>query len=73
LNLQSIAAVVIGGTSLLGGVGGIPGTVLGSALLATLSNGLVHFNVESAWQEVVTGGVIVAAVLVDQLRRRRRH
>jgi ribose/xylose/arabinose/galactoside ABC-type transport system permease subunit len=73
LNLQSIAAVVIGGTSLFGGVGGIPGTVLGSALLATLSNGLVHFNVQSAWQEVVTGGVIVAAVLLDQLRRRRRH
>ncbi len=72
LNLQSIASVVIGGTSLFGGVGGVAGTALGTALITTLSNGLVHFNVQSAWQEVVTGGVIVAAVFVDQLRRRRR-
>jgi ribose transport system permease protein len=71
-NLRSIAAVVIGGTSLFGGVGGVAGTAIGAALMATLANGLVHFNVQSAWQEVVTGTVIVAAVLIDQLRARRR-
>jgi ribose transport system permease protein len=71
-NLKSIAAVVIGGTSLLGGVGGIGGTVLGAALMAMLANGLVHLRVASAWQEIATGVVIVLAVLFDQLRRRRR-
>jgi len=71
-NLRSIAAVVIGGTSLFGGVGGVTGTALGAALIATLANGLVHFNVQSAWQEVITGLVIVAAVLIDQFRVRRR-
>jgi ribose transport system permease protein len=73
LNLRSIAAVVIGGTSLFGGVGGVAGTLLGTALIATLSNGLVQLNVPSAWQEVVTGAVIVAAVLFDRLRARRRE
>lgn len=72
LNLQTIAAVVIGGTSLFGGVGGVGGSVLGAAFIATLANGMVQFNIQSAWQEVVTGTVIVAAVLLDQLRRRRR-
>ncbi len=72
LNLQTIAAVVIGGTSLFGGVGGVGGTVIGAAFIATLANGMVQFNVQSAWQEIVTGTVIVAAVLLDQLRRRRR-
>lgn len=73
LNLQSIAAVVIGGTSLFGGVGGVSGTFIGTALIVTLANGLVQLNVPSAWQEVVTGGVIVAAVLFDRLRTRLRE
>lgn len=73
LNLLGIAAVVIGGTSLFGGVGGVIGTLLGTALIATLQNGLVQLNVASAWQEVVTGVVIVLAVLADRLRARARE
>jgi ribose transport system permease protein len=72
LNIQTIAAVVIGGTSLFGGVGGVGGTVIGAAFIATLANGMVQFNIQSAWQEIVTGAVIVAAVILDQLRRRGR-
>jgi ribose transport system permease protein len=72
INLRTIASVVIGGTSLFGGVGGVGGSALGAALIATLANGMVHFNIQSAWQEVVTGIVIVGAVLLDQLRLRGR-
>jgi ribose transport system permease protein len=72
INLRTIASVVIGGTSLFGGVGGVGGSALGAALIATLANGMVHFNIQSAWQEVVTGVVIVGAVLLDQLRLRGR-
>ncbi len=73
INLRTIASVVIGGTSLFGGVGGVGGSALGAALIATLANGMVHFNIQSAWQEVVTGIVIVGAVLLDQLRLRGRN
>jgi ribose transport system permease protein len=68
--LDSIAAVVIGGTSLFGGEGSIPGTVLGSLIIAVIQFGLIFINVEPFWQFVAVGSVIVLAVLVDQSRQR---
>jgi ribose transport system permease protein len=64
--LDSIAAVVIGGTSLSGGRGSIFGTVLGCLIIGVLNNGLFLLNVSPFWQQVVKGVVIVVAVAVDR-------
>lgn len=64
--LDSIAAVVIGGTSLSGGRGSIMGTVLGAIIIGVLNNGLVLLNVSPFWQQVVKGGVILLAVIIDK-------
>ncbi|WP_051389308.1 ABC transporter permease [Arthrobacter sp. 35W] len=68
-NLNVIAAVVIGGTSLFGGVGTIFGTVVGLFIPAVLQNGFVIVGVQPFWQQVAVGAVLVAAVYVDQRRR----
>jgi ribose transport system permease protein len=68
--LDVIAAVVVGGTSLFGGRGTIIGTIIGSMLIAVLRNGLNLMNVGSYIQQVVVGVVILLAVLMDQLRQR---
>jgi ribose transport system permease protein len=68
--LDAIAAVVIGGASLSGGVGRASGTLVGALILAVIRNGLNILNVSSFWQQVVIGLVIAAAVLVDVLRRK---
>ena len=68
--LDVIAAVVVGGTSLTGGRGSIAGTFLGAMLIAVLRNGLNMMNVGSYVQQVVVGMVILLAVMLDQLRRR---
>lgn len=65
--LDAIAAVVIGGTSLSGGKGSIWGTVLGAVIIGVLNNGLVLLNVSPFWQQVVKGGVILLAVIIDRL------
>jgi ribose transport system permease protein len=70
LELQAIAAVVIGGTSLQGGRGSIVGTVIGSLIVAVLTNGLRVIAVPQEWQSVVVGCVILVAVYLDMLRRR---
>jgi ribose transport system permease protein len=70
-NLNAIAAVVIGGTSLFGGVGTIIGSAIGAFIPTVLQNGLVIKNVSPFWQEVVVGATIILAVYLDQLRRRR--
>jgi ribose transport system permease protein len=67
--LDSIAAVVIGGTSLSGGRGSIAGTVLGCLIIGVLNNGLVLLGVSPFWQQVVKGLVIIAAVAVDRASR----
>jgi ribose transport system permease protein len=67
--LDSIAAVVIGGTSLSGGRGTIIGTVLGCLIIGVLNNGLVLLQVSPFWQQVVKGFVILAAVAIDRASR----
>lgn len=64
--LDAIAAVVIGGTSLSGGKGSIMGTVLGAIIIGVLNNGLVLLNVSPFWQQVVKGLVILLAVIIDK-------
>jgi len=64
--LDSIAAVVIGGTSLSGGRGSVLGTVLGAIIIGVLNNGLVLLNVSPFWQQVVKGLVILVAVMIDK-------
>ena len=70
LELEAIAAVVIGGTSLQGGKGSIIGTVIGALIVAVLTNGLRVTAVPQEWQSVVVGCVILAAVYLDMLRRK---
>ena len=67
LELDSIAAVVIGGTSLSGGKGTILGTVQGALIIGVLNNGLVLLNVSPFWQQVVKGFVILLAVVIEKL------
>jgi ribose transport system permease protein len=72
-NLNAIAAVVIGGTSLFGGIGSILGTVFGVFIPAVLQNGFVIVGVQAFWQQVAVGAVLIIAVYLDQLRRSRRR
>ncbi|WP_423362934.1 ABC transporter permease [Mycoplasma sp. P36-A1] len=67
--LDAIAAVVIGGTSLSGGKGKISGTVIGVLLIGVLSNGLNLLGVQSDYQQIVKGAVILLAVLVDRIKK----
>jgi len=68
--LDSIAAVIIGGASFFGGVGTVGGTLVGALIMGVLRNGLNLMNVSAYWQTVVIGLVIVAAVWVDVVRKR---
>jgi ribose transport system permease protein len=68
--LDSIAAVVIGGTSLSGGRGSIIGTVIGALIIGVLNNGLVLLNVSPFWQQVIKGLVILLAVIIDRMQRK---
>jgi ribose transport system permease protein len=71
--LDAIAATVIGGTSLLGGEGSVVGALIGALIMGVLRNGLNLLDVSSFFQQVVIGGVIIGAVLIDiSLKRRRR-
>jgi ribose transport system permease protein len=71
--LDAIAAVVIGGTSLSGGRGSIMGTVLGCLIIGVLNNGLFLLNVSPFWQQVIKGGVILLAVALDKMNSRNRE
>ncbi|HLQ65197.1 MAG TPA: ABC transporter permease [bacterium] len=71
--LDAIAAVVIGGTSLSGGEGTILGTVIGAFIMSVLTNGLRILSVAQEWQLVVTGGIVIVAVYADMLRRRQQQ
>jgi ribose transport system permease protein len=68
--LTAGAAVLLGGTSFFGGVGGVAGTLVGALLIGVLQNGLGLMGVSAYWQGVLTGGVLVAAVLLDRIQTR---
>jgi ribose transport system permease protein len=72
-NLNAIACVVIGGASLAGGRGSVPGSVIGMGIIAILETGLILANVPPFWQTVAVGLIIVAAVRINQLRDRYRE
>ncbi|MFN8446547.1 MAG: ABC transporter permease [Caldilineaceae bacterium] len=71
--LNAIAAVVLGGTSLSGGRGSIGGTIIGAFVIGVLGDGLIALGVSSFWQQVIKGGVIVLAVIIDQLQVRMQE
>ena len=68
--LDAIAAVILGGTSFVGGVGSIIGTLIGALIIAVLSNGLILLGVSDIWQYIVKGLVIIGAVALDRYRRK---
>ncbi|MGN7133733.1 ABC transporter permease [Rhodococcoides corynebacterioides] len=70
-NLETITAVVIGGTSLFGGRGGVIGTLVGTLIVGVLRNGLTQAGVDSLYQNIATGILVIVAVAVDQFARRR--
>jgi inositol transport system permease protein len=70
--LDAIAAAVIGGASLSGGVGRITGTVIGTLILGVVTSGFTFLRIDAYYQEIVKGGIIVAAVVIDHYRRQRR-
>jgi ribose transport system permease protein len=70
--MDAIAAVVLGGTSMSGGVGKIGGTVIGALIIGVLNNGLNLLNINSFWQYIVKGVVILIAVYVDFLKKQSR-
>lgn len=69
--LDAIAAAVIGGTSLTGGIGTIPGTMIGALIIGVLNNGLDLMNVSSYWQQILKGAIIVVAVLIDSRKNKK--
>lgn len=69
--LEAIAAVVIGGTSLSGGKGTIVGTIIGALIMSVLTNGLRVLSIPQEWQTVVVGIVIIFAVFMDIWRRKK--
>ena len=71
--LDAIAAVVIGGTSLVGGKGRITGTVIGVLILGVMTSGFTFIRIDAYYQEMVKGAIIVAAVVADQYRNRKRR
>jgi simple sugar transport system permease protein len=73
VEMMVIAAVVLGGTNIQGGRGSIQGTLLGVILLAIMQNGMILAHIDTFWQKVVTGAIIVIAVSYDQISYRRQQ
>jgi fructose transport system permease protein len=71
-NLDSITAVVLGGTSLFGGRGSVFGTLMGALIVTVLRSGLTQLGVDALYQDVATGALVIAAVALDRLARRQR-
>jgi ribose transport system permease protein len=68
--LNAIAAVIIGGTSLNGGRGTVVGTLLGACIIGVLANGLILFGLSDFMRQMITGVVIILAVIIDKYRER---
>lgn len=73
LELQAISAVVIGGTSVSGGIGSLAGTMIGVYIMSVLKNGLMSMNLQGQWQIFFTGIVVICAVLVDIYRNKKAN
>jgi ribose/xylose/arabinose/galactoside ABC-type transport system permease subunit len=71
--LDAAAAVLLGGTSFLGGIGGVTGTAVGVLFIGTLQNGLSIAAVSSFWQQVVTGAILIVAIAIDRIQRGGRR
>ena len=71
--LPAVAAVVIGGTSLFGGVGLVTGTAVGVLMIASINDGLILINVPDFWQQIVIGCIIIGAMAIDQLTKTVRR
>ena len=69
--LEVIAAVVVGGTSLMGGEGRILGTLIGAFIIAVIKNGMNLLNVGAFEQDIILGAVLLTAVLLDNIKRQR--
>ncbi len=69
LELDALAAVVIGGTSLFGGVGNVLGTAIGVVIISSINDGLILMNVPDFWQQIVVGCIILAAMVLDQITK----
>ena len=72
MELDAIAAAVIGGTSLMGGVGSVAGVLIGATIMGVIRNGLVLMQVSSYWQDLIIGAIIIIAAIIDIVRSRRR-
>jgi fructose transport system permease protein len=72
-NLDSITAVVIGGTSLFGGRGSLWGTLIGTLIVSVLRNGLTLTGIDPLWQDLVTGILVISAVALDQISRKKQR
>jgi ribose transport system permease protein len=72
LTLPAVTAVLIGGTSLFGGIGTVSGTFIGALILTLVINGMNLLSVHSNWQAFVTGAIVIVAVLIDRISSRRR-
>ncbi|WP_345740651.1 ABC transporter permease [Metabacillus endolithicus] len=70
--LDAIAAAVIGGASLFGGIGTIGGTIIGALIIGVMNNGLDLLGVSSYWQQIVKGAIIVAAVYIDSRKNSKK-
>ena len=70
--MDTIASVVIGGTSLSGGIGSLRGTVVGVMITISIRNGLNIIGVSAYWQQVCIGLIIIAAILIDQFSKKER-
>jgi ribose transport system permease protein len=71
--LTAITAVVIGGTSLAGGVGGIPGTVIGILIIGVISNGLDILRIPLEYHTVINGFIILIAVIIDRINAKKSY
>ena len=73
MELWAIAGVVVGGTSVGGGIGSVVKTIIGVLIITILQTGMIHLHVPSFWQQVATGALIIIAVWLDYLQRRARE
>ena len=71
MEMDAIAAVVIGGTAMEGGKGGFKGTIFGAIFIAAMKNGLQLVGLSNYWQQVLLGVVIIASVAIDCVRKKR--